>query len=137
MTATNRPATRPTATTAAVLASLAAGLVYLFIGFGLVSVGESTQAPTTDLFGFGVAMAIASVAVAALLWFAPRRGILLGVVGFQLLVLVGYVLAAGLREPPFELWGLLIKACQAVVLVAAVILVTEPRTGTLPKAGAA
>ena len=138
MTATNRPTARPTAMTAAVLASLAAGLAYLLIGLGLVSVGTSTQEATTDLFGFGVAMAAASVGIAALLWFVPRRRILLGVVGFQLLVLVGYVLAAGLREPPFELWGLLIKACQAVVLVAAVLLVTETRTvGTLPKGGAA
>ena len=138
MTATNRPTTRPTAMTAAVLASLAAGLVYLLIGLGVVSVGVSTQDATTDLFGFGVSMAVASVAIAALLWFVPRRRILFGVVGFQLLVLVGYVLAAGLREPPFDLWGLFIKACQAVVLVAAVIVITEPRTtGEIGKEGAA
>jgi hypothetical protein len=136
MAVTNRRPTRPTEITAAVLASLVAGLVYLFIGLGLVSVGASTQQATTDLFGFGVVMAVASVAIAALVWFVPQRRILLGVVGFQLLLLVGYVLAAGLREPPFELWGLLIKACQAVVLVAAVILVTEPRTTLLPKEGA-
>jgi peptidoglycan/LPS O-acetylase OafA/YrhL len=138
MTATNRPPTRPIPMTAAVLASLAAGLVYLLIGLGVVSVGTSTQDATTDLFGFGVSMAVASLAVAALLWFVPQRRILIGVVGFQLLVLIGYVLAAGLREPPFELWGLLIKACQAVVLVAAILLVTESRTAaTLPKDGAA
>ena len=138
MTATNPPTTRPSATTAATLASLAAGLVYLLIGLGVVSVGASTQGATTDLFGFGVIMALASVAIAALLWFVPRRHILFGVVGFQLLVLVGYVLAAGLREPPFEVWGLLIKACQAVVLIAAILLVTESRpTATLPKEGAA
>jgi hypothetical protein len=138
MTATNRPPTRPIPITAAVLASLAAGLVYLLIGLGVVSVGTSTQDATTDLFGFGVSMAVASLAVAALLWFVPQRRILIGVVGFQLLVLIGYVLAAGLREPPFELWGLLIKACQAVVLVAAILLVTESRTAaTLPKDGAA
>src|SRR5689334_21307109 len=138
MTATNRLPTRPTAMTAAVLASLVAGFVYLLIGLGIVSVGTSTQEATTDLFGFGVAMAAASVAVAALLWFVPRRPTLYGVVGFQLLVLVGYVLAAGLREPPFELWGLLIKACQTVVLLVAILLVTEPRTsGTLSKGGAA
>jgi hypothetical protein len=138
MTATNRSPSRPTAITAAILASLVAGLVYLLIGLGVLSVGTSTQAATTDLLGFGVAMAVASAAVAALLWFVPRRGILLGVVGFQLLVLVGYVLAAGVREPPFELWGLLIKACQAVVLVAAILLVTESRqAGAAPKRGAA
>jgi hypothetical protein len=136
MAVTNRRPTRPTEIIAAVLASLVAGLVYLFIGLGLVSVGASTQQATTDLFGFGVVMAVASVAIAALVWFVPQRRILLGVVGFQLLLLVGYVLAAGLREPPFELWGLLIKACQAVVLVAAVILVTEPRTSLLPQEGA-
>ena len=138
MTATDLPTRRPTEATVAVLASLAAGVTYLFIGLGLVSVGTSTQEATTDLFGFGVSMAVASVAIAALVWFVPRRRVLLGVVGFELLVLVGYVLAAGLREPPFELWGLFIKACQAVVLIAAIVLVTEPRTtATLPKGGAA
>jgi hypothetical protein len=123
--------------TAAVVASITAGVVYLLIGLGVVGVGTSTQDATNDLFTFGIAMAGASLAVAALLWFLPRRRILLGVVGFQLLVLVGYVLAAGLREPPFELWGLLIKACQAVVLVAAIILVTEARATVSAKGGAA
>lgn len=138
MSASNPPVTRPSVTTAAVLASLAAGLVYLLIGLGLVSVGTSTQDATTDLFAFGVSMAVASVAIAALLWFVPRRGVLFGVVAFQLLVLIGYVLAAGVREPPFELWGLLVKACQAVVLIAAILLVTEPRgSQPLPKEGAA
>ena len=138
MSASNPPVTRPSVTTAAVLASLAAGLVYLLIGLGLVSVGTSTQDATTDLFAFGVSMAVASVAIAALLWFVPRRGVLFGVVAFQLLVLIGYVLAAGVREPPFELWGLLVKACQAVGLIAAILLVTEPRgSQPLPKEGAA
>lgn len=138
MSTTTRSTARPTAMTAGVVASLAAGVVYLLIGLGAVSVGTSTQDATTDLFGFGVAMAVASVGIAALLWFVPRRAVLFGVVGFQLLVLIGYVLAAGLREPPFELWGLLIKACQTVVLIAAILLVTEPRvTESMRKRGAA
>jgi hypothetical protein len=37
-------------------------------------------------------------------------------------VIVGYCVMASIRGPPFEPWGLLIKACQIVLLVAIGIL---------------
>jgi hypothetical protein len=43
----------------------------------------------------------------------------------QLIALIGYVAAAGLREPPFDLWGVLIKVGQGTVLVATVYLFSE------------
>ena len=39
--------------------------------------------------------------------------------------LIGYVAAAGVREPPFDLWGVVIKVLQATVLVATVYLFAE------------
>jgi hypothetical protein len=37
-------------------------------------------------------------------------------------VIVGYFVMASIRVPPFEPWGLLIKACQVALLVAIGIL---------------
>jgi hypothetical protein len=128
-----KPATSPTtdrtpavARIVAALASLGAGAVYLLIGTNVVSVGRSTREATTDLFAFGALMAIVSLAIAIALWLAPwSRAALIGVAIVELVALIGYVAAAGLREPPFDLWGVLIKVLQATVLVATVYLFAE------------
>jgi hypothetical protein len=126
MSASAQTATARTSRVVAVLASLAAGAIYLAIGVGVVSVGRSTQGATTDLFTFGALMAIVSVATAAGVWLAPAsRPVLIGVAIVQLIALIGYMAAAGLREPPFDLWGVLIKVCQGAVLVATVYLFSE------------
>ena len=36
----------------------------------------------------------------------------------QVVVIVGYIAVGSARSPAFEAWGLLIKACQAVLLIA-------------------
>ena len=48
MSTTNIRSSVPAARRLAVIASLAAGAIYLLIGLGVVSVGESTQESTTD-----------------------------------------------------------------------------------------
>lgn len=119
----------------AALASLGAGAIYLLIGTNVVSVGRSTQGATTDLFAFGALMAIVSLAVAIALWLVPwSRFALIGVAIVELVALIGYVAAAGVREPPFDLWGVLIKVLQATVLVATVYLFAERDrwTNTVP-----
>jgi len=136
MSATNQrthAATSPTADRTpaiarivAALASLGAGAIYLLIGTNVVSVGRSTQEATTDLFAFGALMAIVSLVVAIALWLVPwSRFALIGVAIVELVALIGYVAAAGVREPPFDLWGVLIKVLQATVLVATVYLFAE------------
>ena len=119
----------------AVFASLGAGVIYLLIGTNVVSVGRSTQEATTDLFAFGALMAIVSLAVALAVWLVPwSRLALIGVAIVELVALIGYVAAAGVREPPFDLWGVLIKVFQATVLVATVYLFAERDrwTSTVP-----
>jgi hypothetical protein len=129
MMSTSIPSTSPgTARLLTVVASLAAGVIYVLIGVGMVSVGESTEQATTDLVGLGAVMAFVSVAVAALVWLLPAsRVVLAGVFLVEAMTLLGYVAFAGLREPPFELWGLLIKAFQAIVLVGATYLFINAR----------
>jgi hypothetical protein len=124
------------------LASLGAGAIYLLIGTDVVSVGRSTQEATTDLFAFGALMAVVSFAVAIALWLVPwSRIALIGVAIVELVALIGYVAAAGLREPPFDLWGVLIKVFQGTVLVATVYLFAErdrwTRHAPSPDGGAA
>ena len=119
----------------AVVASLAAGAIYLLIALGVVSVGASTQEAATDLFGFGLIMAGVSVAVALGLWlFATSLVVLAGAAIVELIALVGYV-AASLREPPFELWGMSIKVFQAIALVAIGYLLVRGRRTAQVAAG--
>ena len=130
MSASILSATARTARLVAVLASLAAGAIYLFIGTGVVSVGRSTQDATTDMFAFGVLMGVVSLAIAVGVWLLPAsRSVLIGVAFLELVALIGYVAAAGVREPPFELWGLAIKFFQTTVLIATVYLFSERDRG--------
>jgi hypothetical protein len=126
MSASIPTATARSARRSAVIASLAAGAIYLLIGAGVVSVGRSTQGGTTDLFAFGALMGVVSIAIAVAVWLLPTsRFVLIGVAILELVALLGYVAVAGVREPPFELWGLAIKFFQATVLISIVYLFTE------------
>lgn len=104
-------------------AAIASATLYLLIGIGWLTAGESTQEATTDLLGFGALMGAVYVVTALALWFMRSRVVLALIAAFQLIPLLGYVAFAGLREPPFELWGVLIKVCQVAVLLAAGALV--------------
>jgi hypothetical protein len=108
-----------------IVAAILAAAIYGLIGLGRLSVGESTTEATTDLFMFGVLMAAISAATAVAMWWLQGSVGLWLVAAFQLTPLLGYVAAAGMREPPFELWGVLIKTCQLTVLVAASFLALE------------
>jgi hypothetical protein len=109
-----------TARTIAIAASIAAGAIYVLIGFGVVSVGTTPDGEAPGMLEFGLMSAAMSCAVAALVWRFRSRALWIAVAALQVLVIVFYVAVglSGMRTPPFELWGILIKACQAVVLVA-------------------
>ena len=87
-----------------------------------------------SLLAVGMLMGAIYLATAAALWWWHGRIGLALVAGFQLIPLLGYAAAAGLREPPFELWGVLIKVGQLVVLVAATALAYDAPRRTLPAA---
>jgi hypothetical protein len=65
---------------------------------------------------------------AVALWLVRSRVVDGLVAAFQFIPLLGYVAFAGYREPPFEIWGILIKVCQLVVLGAAGLLALRSRT---------
>ena len=64
-----------------------------------------------------VVAAAAFAVLAGLLGFGARRGVLVGGIVVELVVLAAYVAVASTREPSFEGWGLSIKAVQIVLLV--------------------
>ena len=102
-----------------------AALLYLMIGFGVASIGAASTGETPDLLSFGLT-AGAAFAAGALLVARVRSRIVWIVFGLlDLAVVATYFAVADLREPRFEMWGLLIKACQLVVFVALAYLVVR------------
>jgi hypothetical protein len=114
----------------AIAAAVACAAVYVLIGIGVLSIGESTQQTTTDLLGFGALMGAIYGLTAVAIWLVRSRVAMALIALFQLVPLIGYVAFASLREPPFELWGVLIKVCQIVVLVAASTLAIRASSST-------
>jgi hypothetical protein len=114
----------------AIAAAVACSALYVLIGIGVLSVGESTQEATTDLLGFGALMGAIYGLTAVAIWLLRSRVAVALIALFQLLPLIGYVAFASFREPPFELWGVLIKVCQVIVLVAASTLAIRAASST-------
>jgi hypothetical protein len=110
-----------------IAAAIVSAVLYLLIGVGFLAIGESTQGPASDLFVFGALMATIYAITALALSRLQSRMVLALIAAFQVIPLLGYVAVAGVREPPYEVWGLLIKACQGVVLVAAAALAWRGR----------
>lgn len=103
--------------------AIASAALYLLIGLGVLSIGDSTATgQTTDLLAFGAVMAAVYGSLAVGLWRLHSRVVLGLIAAFQLIPILGYVAFAGLREPPFDLWGVLIKVAQVGVLVGAAVL---------------
>jgi hypothetical protein len=107
--------------------SLVAAAIYALIGLGVLSVGTTTSGASTDLFAFGAIMAAGSVAIAVAMLRSTSRDVPIAIAVLEILVIVGYFAVAGVREPPVELWGLLVKGLQVVALASAVVLALHAR----------
>jgi peptidoglycan/LPS O-acetylase OafA/YrhL len=106
----------------AVAAAAASALLYYLIGFEVVDIGTST-AGEPDLLGFGLIVGTTYAGIGVVLALSWGSRWLLAAIGVvDAAVILGYFAMASLREPPFEAWGLLIKACQVVLLVAVGVL---------------
>ncbi|TAK02808.1 MAG: hypothetical protein EPO36_00865 [Chloroflexota bacterium] len=108
-------------TLVAAAASAAAAALYLLVGLEAVQV--VTDAPaTSDVRTFGLTAGAAFVVLAILLFAFERPVVWLLAALFQVGVIAMYVAVAPQRDPPVEVWGLLIKACQVVILAGVTIL---------------
>lgn len=98
------------------LAGLTA-VVYLLIGLRVLTVLET---PSDQIFGF-FACAGYGLGVFLLLRYDRRAVVILGAL-FQVFVIYQYFDLAAQRAPAFELWGLLLRIPQAMILIALVYL---------------
>lgn len=103
----------------AVLLAVSSAVLYFLIGLGVLHIGTYRQNPgDNSLLGFGASAGVAFLGAAVLLALV-RRGLVWIVVGlFDLMVIVFHFVVAPIRQPVFEMWGLLIKVLQAVLLAA-------------------
>jgi hypothetical protein len=107
---------------------LATALLYFGIAAGVLVVVDAPAADAPGMFEFGAAAGAAFVLGALLLFALDHRGLwLLGAL-LQVGVIVMYIAVGPQRTPSFELWGLLIKALQVVILVALAWLTVRPPT---------
>ncbi len=114
----------------AVAAAAVTAVLYFLIGLQVLHIGESTSAAAADkpdIFAFGAMTGVAFTVTAVLLYLFRSRPLWIAVIVLQVIVLAGYVAISGQRNPPYEIWGLTIKALQAVILVAVAYLLTRPR----------
>jgi hypothetical protein len=111
----------------AAAASAAAAGMYFLIGLRLVTVVELApdEDPNTQML-FGIPAALAYTLGTILLLAFDRR--LLWVLGaiLQVLVIATYFGVADQRTPMFELWGILIRVAQLVLLAALAYLAIRP-----------
>ena len=117
-----------TARILAVAAAAISSLLYFLIGFEVLVVGES-KTGTNDILGFGLVTGTTFAVIAILSALVQRRWLLGAIASLDALVIVGYFAFAGVREPAFEIWGLLVKAAQLVLLAGLSYLIFFAPTG--------
>ncbi len=104
-------------------AAAAAAILYFLIGFAVLDIGTGADGTSEDLLGFGVTAGATFAVVAFLLLLVPRRVLLILIALLDAAVIVMYFAVAEIRDPPVELWGVLIKAFQVVLLGAVVFMI--------------
>jgi hypothetical protein len=113
-----------------------AGLVavlYLLIGFDVITViQDQTEAGAAPVLIAGVLF----TALAAALLLTASRGVLVAGAALQVVVLVMYLVVSAERVPAFEAWGLTIKALQAGLFVAFVVMLVRQPRRAVSRAGA-
>ena len=113
---------RRTVRLTAATASAAMALIYFLIGLGMLSIGGSSSGETVDLTMFGFSAGTAFLILAALLVLTDRRWLWVLAALVQVWVYVIYFAVAPGREPPFELWGITLRAIQLVLFAGLVYL---------------
>lgn len=115
---------------AAAAASAATALLYFGIGFEVVKVVDVVSAAAPSMFAFGAPAGAAFVLGAVLLLAFDRRSLWIAGAILQVAVIVMYIAIAPQRTPSYEVWGILIKVLQVVILAGLAYLIVrapEPR----------
>ena len=126
-----------TARRVAIITAWISAVLYALIGLGVLPIGESANGGDPGLFDFGVMMAAVFVVTALLLMLFRSTILWVAVAVLQLAVLIGYAAFSGYRIPPFEIWGLLVKVDQAILLATSLYLIIRGRQHVVPTTGSA
>ena len=109
-----------------VAAAVASAILYVLIGFEMLYIGEPTaNSADGGLLGFGLGAGAAFAIIAVVLLFSHRRLLTIPFALFDAAVIAMYFAVASVREPPYEMPGLIIKALQVVLLGALLYLVAR------------
>jgi hypothetical protein len=106
----------------------ATAIIYFLIGFEVLAIGQPADGSAPDILVFGLLSGAAFLLVAGLLLAVRRRWAWIAIAVFDALTIVAYFAVAEVRDPPFETWGLLIKALQVVLMAAVVYLIVRARS---------
>jgi len=109
---------------AAALSALVA-VLYLLIGFGQLYFIDSAQEGAAALIFFGLPAGASFMLGTVLLVMTDRRRLWIAGAAFQVFAIVAYIQVAPRRTPPFEMWGILIKALQVGILAALLYLIVD------------
>jgi hypothetical protein len=105
--------------------AVAMALIYFLIGLEVVRVVVD-QPAGTDMFGFGVGAGLLFLATAATIVLVDRRVVwAIGAV-LQVLIAVMYFAVAPMRDPSFEVWGIMLRVLQLGLFAALVYLALHP-----------
>jgi hypothetical protein len=104
------------------LASGTMAVIYYLIGLGVLGIGGSRSGESVDLAVFGFSAGTAFLFQALLLLRTDRRWVWVLSAVFQVWVALVYVMVSGTREPPFELWGIVLRILQLPLLAVTVYL---------------
>jgi hypothetical protein len=121
----------------AAAAAAAMAAIYYLIGLGVLYIGRSTSDGMAGLGFFGGGAGTAFLVLAALLAFTDRRWIWVLATLAQVWVYVTYVVASGIRDPAFEMWGITLRILQLPVLIALIYLSIKPTQRAIPRGGGA
>ncbi len=127
MTDQFHPAHVETARRVAIITAWISAALYALIGLGVLPIGQSANGGDPGLFDFGAMMAAIFVVTALLLMLFRSTVLWVAVAVLQFAVLIGYAALSGFRIPPFEVWGLLVKLDQVVLLAASLYMVIRGR----------
>lgn len=96
--------------------------IYMLIGLGVLGIGASRSGESVDLAVFGFGAGSAFLVLALLLLLTDRRWLWVLAALAQTWVAVVYVMVSGTREPPFEVWGIVLRILQVPLLMITVYL---------------
>jgi hypothetical protein len=101
-------------------------LIYALIGLGVLGIGGTSSGESVDLLVFGAGAGSMFLVLSLLLLWTDRRWVWVVAAIVQAWIFVVYVMVSGTREPPFEVWGIVLRILQVPLFAITVILAWKP-----------